>query len=51
MNINNKKIYYWSPALDKVATCKAVINSVYAFNKYSKKYKVYLINVCGEWNY
>ena len=37
MNINNKKIYYWSPALDKVATCKAVINSVYAFNKYSNE--------------
>ena len=49
MEIKNKLIYYWSPALSKVATCKAVINSVYSFNKYSKYYKSYLIDACGEW--
>jgi glycosyltransferase involved in cell wall biosynthesis len=49
MEIKNKLIYYWSPALSKVATCKAVINSVYSFNKYSKVYKSYLIDACGEW--
>ena len=46
-----KTIYYWSPALSKVATCKAVVNSVYAFNKYSKEYKSILINACGEWDF
>jgi glycosyltransferase involved in cell wall biosynthesis len=51
MDIKRKTIYYWSPALSKVATCKAVINSVYSFNKYSKDFTSYLINACGEWNY
>ena len=49
METKNKLIYYWSPALSKVATCKAVINSVYSFNRYSKLYKSYLIDACGEW--
>ena len=51
MEIKKKTIYYWSPALSKVATCKAVINSVYSFKKYSKDFNSYLINACGEWNY
>jgi len=51
VELKKKTIYYWSPALSKVATCKAVINSVYAFNKYSKKYKSSLIDACGEWNF
>ena len=51
MEIKNKLIYYWSPALSKVATCKAVINSVYSFNKYSTYYKSYLIDACGEWEH
>ena len=51
MDIKRKTIYYWSPALSKVATCKAVINSVYSFNKYSKDFSSHLINACGEWNY
>ena len=46
-----KTIYYWSPALSKVATCKAVINSVFAFNKFSKNYKSFLISACGEWSF
>ena len=51
MEIKKKTIYYWSPALSKVATCKAVINSVYSFKKYSGDFNSYLINACGEWNY
>ena len=49
METKKKLIYYWSPALSKVATCKAVINSVYSFNKYSKDCVSYLIDACGEW--
>ena len=51
MEVKKKTIYYWSPALSKVATCKAVINSVYSFKKYSRDFNSYLINACGEWNY
>ena len=46
-----KKLFYWSPCLDKVGTYKAVKNSALAINKYSKnKFKVFIINACGEWN-
>ena len=51
MEVKKKTIYYWSPALSKVATCKAVINSVYSFKKYSRDFNSYLISACGEWNY
>jgi glycosyltransferase involved in cell wall biosynthesis len=45
-----KSIYYWSPFLSKVATISAVINSAYSLKKFSKKYKVYLLNSFGEWD-
>ena len=45
------KVYYWSPHIDKVATVKAVVNSAYSINLYSKKkYTPYIINVAGEWD-
>ena len=45
------KILYWCPFIDKVATIKAVLNSAFALNKYSKdKIKTQIINAVGEWN-
>ena len=44
-------IYYWSPCLEKVGTYKSTIHSAVALAKYSKtKYKVKVVNSCGEWN-
>ena len=44
------RIFYWSPFIDKVATTKAVFNSVLSLNKYSKpNYEGIIINVFGEW--
>ncbi len=46
-----KTILYWSPCLVKVGTVKSTINSAIALSKYSKnKYKVKIINTCGEWD-
>ena len=46
-----KNIYYWSPCLDKVGTYKSTINSAISLARYSKKkYKIKIINACGEWN-
>ena len=45
------KILYWSPFTSKVATIKAVINSVYSVNKYlSSKYKASIIDAVDEWS-
>ena len=33
---DKKKIYYWAPFIDNVATVKAVYNSANTLNKYSK---------------
>ena len=45
------KLYYWSPFFSNVATEKAVINSVEAVNKFSKKkINAYLLDVIGEWH-
>ena len=45
-----KEIYYWAPFIDKVATIKAVYNSVNSLNRYSsKKYKAKIIDTYGEW--
>ena len=44
-----KKIYYWGPFIDKVATVKAIINSAKSINKYSSKYKASIIDATGEW--
>lgn len=44
------RVFYWSPFIDKVATTKAVFNSVLSLNKYSKlNYEGIIINVFGEW--
>jgi len=46
-----KTIYYWSPFIDKVATIKAVYNSVYSINKFSPKiFNAKIIDTFGEWN-
>ena len=48
MESNKKKIFYWSPSLVNIATNKAVINSAYSMNKYSKEFECYIINFFGE---
>lgn len=45
-----KTIYYWAPFIDRVATIKAVYNSVNSLNRYSsKKYSAKIIDTFGEW--
>ena len=47
-----KKIYYWGPFIDnKIATVKAIYNSVEGINRYSKNYKATIVNSLGEWNF
>jgi len=46
-----KTVFYWSPCLSKVGTVKSTVNSALALSNYSKeKYKVKIINACGEWD-
>ncbi len=46
-----KKIYYWSPCLEKVGTYKSTINSAISLAKYSDNTSlIKIINVCGEWD-
>ena len=45
-----KKIYYWSPYLTEIATTKAVINSAFSVNKYSKTTEALIINAAGEFD-
>jgi glycosyltransferase involved in cell wall biosynthesis len=51
LKIYKKKIFYWSPFLVPIATPKAVINSAYALQKYSKEYQCSIINFFGEFDY
>ena len=45
-----KKIFYWGPFLDnKVATVKAIKNSVFSINNYSEVFEAYIIDAVGEW--
>ena len=47
--MKNKKVYYWSPFLSKVATVDAVINSAISLKNFNKElYDVNIINVFGE---
>ena len=47
-----KTIYYWAPFIDRVATIKAVYNSVNSLNRYSsKKYNAKIIDTFGEWEF
>ena len=45
-----KKIYYWSPFLVRIATPRAVVNSAYAMQKFSKLNHCSIINFFGEFN-
>ena len=46
-----KTVFYWSPCLSKVGTVKSTVNSALSLSKYAKgKYKVKIINSCGEWD-
>jgi glycosyltransferase involved in cell wall biosynthesis len=49
MDQDLKKIFYWSPFIDQIATIKAVINSAYSLNKFSENKVPYIIDVFGEW--
>ncbi len=45
------KIFYWSPFISYVATTYAVINSIVAIKKFSKKkIDISLINAASEWD-
>lgn len=47
-----KKIFYWSPHINpQVATCKAVLNSAYSLQRYSKNFEPVIVNCFGEWDY
>ena len=45
-----KKIYYWSPFLSPIATCKAVINSAGSLVQFGSHYESYILNFYGEFN-
>ena len=48
--MKQKKIYYWSPFLSPIATCKAVLNSAESLMKYSSNYESYILNFFGEFD-
>lgn len=48
--MKKKHIYYWSPCLTEIATTKAVINSAYSINRYSKDYKAFILDAVGEFS-
>lgn len=45
-----KKIFYWAPFLTPIATPKAVINSAFSLQRYSKEFDCSIINLFGEFN-
>ena len=45
-----KKIFYWSPCLNRVGTLYSTINSAISVKKYSKNFEPIIINSCGEWD-
>ena len=45
-----KKVYYWSPFLSPIATCKAVINSAFSLSKFSNEYQSYIFNFFNEFH-
>ena len=45
-----KKIFYWSPCLNRVGTLYSTINSAISIKKYSNKFEPIIINSCGEWD-
>ena len=51
MIFNKKKVFYWSPCLNKVGTVISTKNSAIALAKYKQDFfDVFIINVCGEWD-
>ena len=48
--MKQKKIYYWSPFLSPIATCKAVLNSAESLGKYSSNYQSFILNFFGEFD-
>jgi glycosyltransferase involved in cell wall biosynthesis len=48
--LEKKHIYYWSPYLTEIATTKAVINSAYSINRYSKYFKAFILDAAGEFS-
>lgn len=46
-----KKVYYWSPFLSPIATCKAVINSAYTLSKFSNNYESSILNFFCEFDF
>ena len=48
--LEKKKIYYWSPFLSKIATCRSVINSAKALNDFGSRYESFILNFFGEFN-
>ncbi len=44
------KILYWCPFINKVATIKAVTNSIIPLKKYSKKINPIIVDAVGEWS-
>ncbi len=46
-----KKIFYWSPCLNRVGTLYSTINSAISIKKYSRgNFEPIIINSCGEWD-
>ena len=46
-----KKIFYWSPCLNRVGTTISTINSAISVKKYSyNTLEPVIINSCGEWD-
>ncbi len=46
-----KKIFYWSPCLNKVGTVISAKNSAMAMARYKKNnFDIIMINACGEWD-
>ena len=45
-----KKVYYWSPFLSPIATCKAVIDSAFSLSKFSDKFETSIINFFCEFD-
>jgi len=46
-----KKIFYWSPCLNRVGTLYSTINSAISVKKYSNDtFEPIIINSCGEWD-
>jgi glycosyltransferase involved in cell wall biosynthesis len=48
--LRKKIIYYWSPFLSPIATCKAVINSAGSLMQFGTNYQSFILNFFGEFN-